>query len=241
MSELFIEKESSTNKVINLNVAVSEKLNTNDLEIAKIQQKRQEDLTKVDEDLLKTLKFDIPNDYISKKNTVIDASGNFLKFGHTDIPSTKHDVTPPSPIEIELGTTFVEKCASYESDVMAQCVKEYSDITHNFQVDNYSREIHRFDDGQTAPLVVVVFKNARRRLVSVNQHVLPMRDFINIQKMVFVKNEKKEEANHQLRGGYAIGIGHVKANTDETSYTFPDTTVPLLMMAVAHFADKYYD
>jgi hypothetical protein len=149
--------------------------------------------------------------------------------------------TPPLTKDDESGLPIKENCAMYEMDIMAECTKKYSKITHSIHIDDVCREIHHFDDGHTTPLVVVVFRNARRRLVSVNEYVLPMSEFININEMVFIKNDKKEEASHQLRAPFPIDTGFVRALTETHNYAFADTTVPLLMMAVAYFADKYFE
>jgi hypothetical protein len=136
---------------------------------------------------------------------------------------------------------FMDSCATYQRDELKESSLPYTQIKHLYMTDEYNRAIYRFDDQKSTPLVVVVFHNGVKKLVSINQHVLPLKTFLKLEELRFVKNEMLSGASHDIRSEPPVNQGYVKAYSYEykCSYEFHDTTIPLLMMAMTILNSKY--
>lgn len=190
---------------------------------------------------LKTMNSDILKAFIKSTNLTDDIAmesiEKHLNKIFTDTPTYPQ---PLSPVD-DAGNTvaFVEHFSSYQKDVMEECIDNYNKIEYTHKTDPLGREIHRFDDGRSPPLIAVVFKNSSKQLVSINNFVMKMKTFIEIDEMKYCKYEKEEQANHQIRDPYPIDEGYVRAYSGRYTYEFKNTTVPLLMMVLTKFSQLY--
>jgi hypothetical protein len=160
---------------------------------------------------------------------------------------------PSNPIigePIGAANEIISECASYENDGLKESSEPYTSIKYTSTTDNYGRTIYRFEDKNTTPLVLVIFENAYKKLISVNGNVIPLKTFLTIEQMEYVKHETLsllEEANQDLRRAPTVNEGYVRAQTNSnhemgfssSSHNFMDTTVPLLMNAISVLAKQY--
>jgi hypothetical protein len=148
--------------------------------------------------------------------------------------------------EAKPGTTFV----SFSEDLMKDETAKYRDITVEESKDDHGRRFFRFSDGgATSSLILVLFQHGHRHLLSVNDKVIPFQDFLHIVDVESLAEYATEVASHDIRSGVAVSAGSVvvrvqlpatnvifdNANRNK-EYTFTNTTVPLLMMAMTHLS-----
>lgn len=158
-----------------------------------------------------------------------------LGLAHDNHLKEQSPISPP-----EASDTNSVEYASYETDNLKQTSERYTSITHTQTVDAHGRTIYRFDDKElTTPLEIVIFKNLNETLASVNQVVVPIKSFLSIHNMKFIKNELASDSTMQLRNQPIVNKGNVEAYTYDEDFVFYDTTIPLMMMAITVLADKY--
>lgn len=139
------------------------------------------------------------------------------------------------------------ECAPYETDALKESSEIYTSIKHSSMKDVNGRTIYRFEDGKNQPLIIVLFKNAEKRLISVNQQVLSLRTFLNIQEMNHVDVDSssiktnKHELREVLRATPLVNSGSVKAYSSDNkhNYMFENTTIPLMMMAITVLTEHF--
>ncbi len=159
---------------------------------------------------------------------------------------------PANPVigPVGVANDIISECASYENDGLKESSTPYTAIKYTSTTDSYGRTIYRFEDKRTTPLVLVIFENAYKKLISVNGNVLPLKTFLTIEQMEYVKQETLslgQECNHDLRMAPTVNEGYVRTQTSSnhemgfssSSHNFMDTTVPLLMNAISVLAKKY--
>ena len=161
----------------------------------------------------------------------------------SSLPNTNPDFTKPVA-EASATGEIISESALYENDGLAESSEPYTSITYKSTTDSYGRTIYRFETKTSIPLVVVIFQNASKKLVSVNDRVLPLKTFLNLDHLEYMKDEVHEESNHDLQLRYytpRINQGTVRANSDDgmSVYNFQDTTVPMIMMAMTIIQSKY--
>jgi hypothetical protein len=142
---------------------------------------------------------------------------------------------------------------TYENDPLKESSETYVDIKCLSTVDKQGRTIYRFDEkSQTKqPLVIVIFNNSQKKLVSVNQQVLPLKSFLSIEEMheyedeinssLKLKHNGIREIINEVRSVPLVNTGDVKAYSSENgkTYVFKNTTIPLVMMAISILTEKY--
>lgn len=159
---------------------------------------------------------------------------------------------PANSISEPVGTNeIISEFAAYENDGLKESSTPYTAIKYTSTTDSHGRTIYRFEDKSTTPLVLVIFENAYKKLISVNGTVLPLKSFLTIETMDYVKQEILsigQECNHDLRVAPTVNEGYVRAQSgsyqeigysSSTSHSFMDTTVPLLMNAITVLSKQY--
>ena len=153
---------------------------------------------------------------------------------------SRPDSSSAQPSEDHTMASFSD-CAPYQTDTMKEVSDIYTNITFTDTTDIYGRIIYRFYEQSTSPLILVIFKNGNQTLISVNQYVLPLKTFLSLGYMKFTINTIAMNETHDLRRQPVINKGNVSASVsvDSHTYTFEDTTIPLLMMAITVLNNKY--
>jgi hypothetical protein len=169
-------------------------------------------------------------------------SNEYSPCNEPDIPNIGNttDSSSAQPSEDDNIACFSD-CAPYQPDCMKETSDIYTKITFTNTTDSYGRIMYRFYESSTTPLVLVIFKNGNQTLVSVNQYVLPLKMFLSLSHMEFIKNTFATNETSDLRRQPIINKGSVKAcvDIDSHQYVFEDTTIPLLMMAITVIHSKY--
>lgn len=98
------------------------------------------------------------------------------------------DLTKPVA-EASASNEIFSECASYENDGLKHSSAPYTSITYTSSTDEYGRTMYRFENKTSTPLVIVIFQNANKKLVSVNERVLPLKTFLTLDHMEYMKNE----------------------------------------------------
>jgi hypothetical protein len=133
------------------------------------------------------------------------------------------------------GTLF----GDYSSDVFEEIV-QYKNIRMDKSTDTYGRQFFRFFDEKATSLILVVFKHNHRRLVSVNNRVMPMDDFLNIVDMESLAIEKPEVSSLDIRQGLpTVNSNIVVRLLNKKEYIIKNTSVPLLMMAMTQISELF--
>jgi len=167
---------------------------------------------------------------------------------HIDFNNTEDNATYVSEEFKELNRAEIDMnklCDNtYETNPLKESSEIYTDIKCISNVDKQGRTIYRFDDKTQVkqPLVIVIFKNSIEKLVSVNQQVLSLKNFLSIKEM----EEQVDDLNvnkkcmNEIRSIPLANSGNVKVVSENgNKYTFKNTTVPLIMMAMSILTEKY--
>jgi hypothetical protein len=146
----------------------------------------------------------------------------------------------------DLGSS--EVFGTYSGDSLAEETAKYRNINVQESKDDAGRTFLRFFDGRTTSLIVVVFRVRDQLLVSVNDRVIPFSDLMAVQELEDIPAVNQQVASHDLRAMMNISCGDVIAHVRdkrgyltvvEKTYTFKNTSVPLMMMALTRLSAMY--
>jgi hypothetical protein len=155
---------------------------------------------------------------------------------------------PPSSTICEAAPSEDGSTANYSafnSNPVENAVKQFNNIKVTHSVDELSRDFYYFDDFGMKPMVIVVFETPNGDLISVNDIVMPLEEFLDVShiKQASVTAPAKSEGG-DLReimcdsGRY--GTVNCKTN-DAKEFTVPNSNVKLVMMALSILSEEYHD
>lgn len=127
--------------------------------------------------------------------------------------------------------TFSTEDASFFTPYTGINVQEHVTVDRRFL---------RFFDGNAGQLIIVLFKNGKNQLISVNDRVLTLEHFLQITDMEHVDDRAvAAAAGTDLRGDRVPFIGSVRAqaNTREP-VIFKNVNIPLIMKAICYLSSS---
>jgi hypothetical protein len=150
------------------------------------------------------------------------------------------NVCTASPNDESMPSQFTK----YDTNQLKTIMDDFNNIKITENVDSFDREFFCLDDSGLKPLVLVVFKTQSSTLVSVNDIVLPLSEFMKITHLHQEIKESSENTIKNIRdykreeksGFHVTVLCKTSMNTD---ITIPNTTVKLVMMAMTIFQKKY--
>ena len=135
--------------------------------------------------------------------------------------------------------------SAFNSNPVENTVKQFNNIKVTRSEDELGRDFYFFDDFGARPMVIVVFETPSGDLISVNDIVLPLDEFLDISHIkqaslnVPVKSEGGDLREIMSDSGR---YGTVNCKTcDDKVFTVPNTNVKLVMMALSILSDEYHD
>jgi hypothetical protein len=141
---------------------------------------------------------------------------------------TVREVQPPSPASETNDTTY----ASFESDQFSASIAAYN-VSYKMSARD-GRTFYQFDNGRYVPLMAVIFDTPTARLVSLNDIVIPLTQFLDVIEF-HTPEQSKESAktNGELRSPLMTGSEYVQCTTSTgKSFVIPRTNVPIVMKAL---------
>lgn len=131
--------------------------------------------------------------------------------------------------------------SAFNSNQVENTVKQYNNIKVTHSVDARNRDFYFFDDFGMKPMTIVVFETPSGDLLSVNDIVLPLDEFLDIshikQANVSAKSESADLREIMTDSGR---YGTVLCKThDDKEFTIPNSNVKLVMMAISILSEDY--
>ena len=173
---------------------------------------------------------------------VAPASTTIYEYNATFIAPSE-TICSAAPAEENASSQF----ASFNPNQIENTIKQYNEIKVTYGKDALGRNFYYFDDAGFKPLVLVLFDTPSDTLLTVNESVMPLSEFMSIthvkQENELESSEKPPSNIREINAGWKAGsYGTVVCTTsDETSIVIPNTNVKLIMMALAILSEKYDD
>jgi hypothetical protein len=118
------------------------------------------------------------------------------------------------------------------ADIAQANISKYEEIRVEQMQDKFGRTIYVFDDKLTQHLMVVVFKMRGRYMVSVNEVLMPLEEFLSISTGRAMESQSTNTSKPWNERG-------IECTVAGKSFTIPNTTMHIILVALTTLEKDY--
>jgi hypothetical protein len=118
------------------------------------------------------------------------------------------------------------------ADIAQANISKYEEIRVEQMQDKFGRTIYVFDDKLTQHLMVVVFKMRGRYMVSVNEVLMPLEEFLSISTGRAIESQSTNTSKPWNERGIECTVG-------SKLFTIPNTTMHIILVALTTLEKDY--